>query len=184
MYDRWNDYRMRENGGAVYRYHATEPSPGRLQTVAEHSFNVAMLLYAVIGTPSGALIKAALHHDLGEQFVGDTPAPVKWNWPDLAKELDLAEQAEMRLRGWECDLLPHELAWLRWADLTEAGQYALRQVEWGFRPYERVFNNVMGAMPGRLDALRQTRWAPEVVGRAETHVAYLNNHFKEIIRGR
>jgi 5'-deoxynucleotidase YfbR-like HD superfamily hydrolase len=63
-------------GGEVQRYHTarlTHP-----ETVAEHSFGVAGLVWILTGGRATAnMLMAALTHDLPEQYVGDIPAPAK-----------------------------------------------------------------------------------------------------------
>ncbi len=83
-------------GGGVLRFH-TEPS-FRKETVAEHSFGVALILCEI--APEGALrvplLRAALYHDIAEQTTGDVPAPVKWANPDLSAWF---EKRENRFRS-------------------------------------------------------------------------------------
>ncbi len=50
------------------------------QSLAEHSFNVAMIARAMckaLGIPDEKVIKAALEHDLDEIHTGDIPTPTK-----------------------------------------------------------------------------------------------------------
>lgn len=71
---------------AVKRWHMIDTT--RMQTLAEHSANVALLAYGIAEsansvTPvnffgSGIMVAAlGLHHDLGEVFVGDIPSHTK-----------------------------------------------------------------------------------------------------------
>jgi hypothetical protein len=66
---------------AVKRWHMIETS--RTQTLAEHSANVALLVFAIARTTPGAYFRTelstiiALMHDLGESFLGDVPTPTK-----------------------------------------------------------------------------------------------------------
>jgi len=67
---------------AVKRWHMLDTS--RSQTLAEHSANVAMLAYliamkapAMYFGPATFVGMAALVHDIGEVFSGDTPTPTK-----------------------------------------------------------------------------------------------------------
>ena len=50
--------------GAVKRYHIVRTL--RQQSVAEHSWNVALLVYMIYPQASPKLIKAALTHDVAE----------------------------------------------------------------------------------------------------------------------
>ena len=63
-------------GGAVKRYHSLFTV--QQQTVAAHSFRVAMLALILMDSqPRAALLHAALVHDLAEAHTGDIPAQVK-----------------------------------------------------------------------------------------------------------
>lgn len=63
-------------GGQVRRFHNVQTT--RMESVAEHSFNVAWLCYLLAERkPSPELIMAALAHDLPEGTLGDLPAPTK-----------------------------------------------------------------------------------------------------------
>jgi 5'-deoxynucleotidase YfbR-like HD superfamily hydrolase len=61
--------------GGTKRYH-TWPPTIKTQTVAEHSWRVAMLVN-LIGPSFGMMIMGALEHDMAECKVGDLPAPGK-----------------------------------------------------------------------------------------------------------
>jgi 5'-deoxynucleotidase YfbR-like HD superfamily hydrolase len=63
-------------GGAVRRYHAEPAFANHVQTVAEHSWRVAMIV-AHLWPDRPALVLAALYHDAAEGVFGDVPAPVK-----------------------------------------------------------------------------------------------------------
>lgn len=62
------------------------------QTIAEHSWRVAALLWhAYRGAPPAGLIEAALFHDAAEILTGDIPAPAKWGNGALEAALREAE---------------------------------------------------------------------------------------------
>lgn len=77
-------------GGRIKRYHTAETV--RQQTVAEHSFNVMVLVDVVCqGMPGPNLLRAVMYHDISEQLTGDIPAPGKWLVSELAVGCELAE---------------------------------------------------------------------------------------------
>jgi 5'-deoxynucleotidase YfbR-like HD superfamily hydrolase len=61
-------------GGATKRYHTVQTLTQ--ETVAEHSFYVAMFCQ-LIAFPGASLLLAALAHDLAEHKTGDIPSPTK-----------------------------------------------------------------------------------------------------------
>ena len=87
--------------GGVQRYHAN-PAMARLgQTNADHQGRCVQLLLALHPAPSVALIWAVAHHDVGERWAGDLPAPFKRAQPEIAAahaeaEMDWAADAT----GW------------------------------------------------------------------------------------
>jgi len=80
---------------AVKRWHMIDTT--RMQSVAEHSANVAMLMYyishhapqAYFGSPAGAALSGLLH-DISEAFTGDIPGHTK-------RELQGIDELESRL---------------------------------------------------------------------------------------
>ena len=67
--------------GDTRRWHTV---PGLDQTVAEHSWGVAMCIAAKYPNASAELLRAALLHDIHEIDFGDVPSPVKQRCPDIA----------------------------------------------------------------------------------------------------
>lgn len=66
----------------------------RQQSVAEHTFNVVMLVRAMaklMYMKDEQLIKAALEHDLDEVITGDIPSPTKATAKQLGMDLGLME---------------------------------------------------------------------------------------------
>lgn len=79
--------------GAVQRYHATPLV--KQQSVAEHSWNVAMIymeLSRACGFTSDASITEALFHDIGELFTGDVPFTLKREFPAVKNLYDGLEE--------------------------------------------------------------------------------------------
>lgn len=85
MFDVINDPRL---AGRVARYH-TWPHI-RVQSVGEHSWQIARILLS-IAPDNQRLLQHAIVHDMGELAVGDIPYPVKRNNPDLATVMNRLE---------------------------------------------------------------------------------------------
>ena len=84
-----NDLFNMIRGGAIKRYHTLEIIGE--QSVASHSWGVAMILQYLDPNVSKEAILRALTHDVAELFTGDVPAPVKWDNPDLVEVLKRIE---------------------------------------------------------------------------------------------
>ena len=135
------------NSGRVERYH-TNPAPVA-QTIAQHSWGVAVLILKLHPNPDLNLISAALHHDCAELYVGDVPAPTKWDNPELSDMLHkleskisgqmgimqeyLTEEDEEWLRACDrlelvlwCEHLAYNLVYAQFETIMERGIIALR----------------------------------------------------------
>lgn len=111
-------------GGGVKRYHTW---PIEQQTVAAHSWGVAMIMQRLYPQCSKALLLAAMQHDLGEQDVGDTPAPAKWRAPELFAQLNAVEDVarlDMGFHPYEETLTDNECHILKLADILELCAFA------------------------------------------------------------
>lgn len=100
--------------------------------VAQHSWGMAALLHALWPQCNKRLLLAVLFHDVGERWVGDTPAPLKW-WiePQVGT---LIKQVEARIQKTldvyfelDCD----ERYWLKALDITELFLFCCREVRMG-----------------------------------------------------
>lgn len=110
--------------GRVRRYHTTPTEV--IQTNADHSWGVAVLLVQLHPDPSKELLIEALLHDTGEYIVGDIPATAKWTSPELK---EVAHIAEMKAR-WQLEttleqvfpegkLTIADLEWLKACDMLD-----------------------------------------------------------------
>lgn len=77
---------LQRAGGRVRRWHSDPYLHSAMVTVGQHSANVGLLVWELKpdNMPliiAGQVVLAALFHDLGEQGVGDIPAPTKWHAP-------------------------------------------------------------------------------------------------------
>jgi 5'-deoxynucleotidase YfbR-like HD superfamily hydrolase len=119
------------DAGAVKRYHVKRTH--RIQTVAEHTFGMLMLVKQV-ATDSlladGKLYEAILHHDLPELFTGDIPAPIKRVHPELGPLMDSIEE-DLKPLHQEFNLTPEQGALLKWADRMELVLWCLEEFRMG-----------------------------------------------------
>jgi len=123
------DFGALYRAGAVERFH-TMPTHQR-QTIADHSWGVIMIVLAISNDPSVNLIKAAATHDLAESVTGDLPATVKWDEPQLRRELEALEQ-KFAIKH---NIFPHldklEEEVLRWADMAELVMFCEGEIRLG-----------------------------------------------------
>lgn len=102
--------------GSVERYHTVRTH--HRQTLADHSWGVAMVLLKIKPSVGADVLKAALVHDLAESVTGDVPFPVKRDYPKLADALRAVE-LEFNKRHELTDLAGADLTLLKWADMAE-----------------------------------------------------------------
>lgn len=129
--------RLIRKGGAVKRWHTIETITE--QTVAAHSWGVACVCLDIWPDCSRSLITAALHHDVPEARVGDVPAPVKWEYPSLKKELDKVEDAEAEAIGISYKLNESDKVKLKIADMMELLWFCIDEERLGNRNMKEVF---------------------------------------------
>lgn len=147
-------------GGCVKRFHA-RPTIGA-QSVAEHSWGVAAILWEIC-EPSDALVKAALFHDLAEYDTGDTPFTAKRLSPQLKTALVTLEESIDKDIGMMPHLENEELFYLKMADMLELCWYAVDQrrlgnlgsVEWYVNGMAFV-NDTLNATPYYTARVRET----------------------------
>lgn len=127
-------------GGAVRRYHTHYVH--HRETVAEHSWGVAMLCTVLSGgSPRAELLMAALAHDLPEGVVGDIPAPSKRLCGDAIydREHRLLEEA-----GLAFDLTDEEARILKLADILDGMTFCCAELERGNRGVAEIFQTYAG----------------------------------------
>lgn len=110
--------------GQVTRYHANPPLNRILQTTADHSAGMLILLFELNPQPSVDLVQAIVNHDRGEYWVGDTPGPAKRRFERLSNALDWAEAEVLREAGIKTPFLTDtEQVWLKVLDLMESALF-------------------------------------------------------------
>jgi 5'-deoxynucleotidase YfbR-like HD superfamily hydrolase len=110
------------DGGRVIRYHAVPSCHNPLQDVAQHSWNVIILLMHITDFKCGAnLLMEAAMHDTAELMTGDIPYTVKRDNPELKKTLALLEKKHRREDTIhdEFALTPEEKALLKVCDTLD-----------------------------------------------------------------
>jgi 5'-deoxynucleotidase YfbR-like HD superfamily hydrolase len=113
----------------VHRYHTARTVRG--QTVAEHSWGVAVLVRAVLPEASAQILAAALMHDVSETYTGDIPAPAKWDIPALAAAEREASEAFNQALGIQFPLSSFEHQVLKWCDMMELVLWCLEECRMG-----------------------------------------------------
>lgn len=113
----------------VSRFHAV---PGLApQTIAQHSWGVAMLCQYFKPKCRKELVLAALTHDCTEMVTGDIPATAKWQSPELKTMLDKIESHTEKEWGIQFELNPEEKRLLKLCDGLEGMNYCLERRKHG-----------------------------------------------------
>lgn len=139
--------RFIRDGGVTRRYHGWPVLVQ--QSVAEHSFHVAMLCYVLIGQREPGvrvpLLMAALCSDLAEFKVGDIPSPAKRSMdallPDFRAKWNAMEEDLLRTVGldWRDQLTEEEQRILSLADAFDGALYCIRERQMGNQVMEPCF---------------------------------------------
>lgn len=139
-------------GGAVRRFHTCRFM--NMQTVAEHSYGVAVMCLALTNREASArLLRAALQHDVEEQETGDLPFPAKRQHGVLRQEIEKLERQFRVCHGLEelSDLSTEDRLVLSWADLLEMWFTCHEQVRMGNQFAQAVQDKAMDALCGLPD---------------------------------
>lgn len=121
------------DGGWIERYHIKGQRMLTRQSVAEHSWRLAAVIFAVARKPRAELVLAALFHDVSERVTGDMPSNVKRANPVLAQALREVSMAEEIRLGIRFDLSEQEQRLLAWADRYEGAMHCLDEYTMGNR---------------------------------------------------
>jgi 5'-deoxynucleotidase YfbR-like HD superfamily hydrolase len=128
--------------GGTLRFH-TWPPTIKTQTVAEHSWRVAMLVN-LLGPSFGMPIMAALEHDMAECKIGDLPAPGK-RQPDFDRAAwNAMEHRVLEANGYgvatNC-LTEEERRIVKLADNCEGALFCIDERMLGNQRIYEVFEN-------------------------------------------
>lgn len=117
-----------------------------------HSCNAALIAHELCllnGLNSASVIRYMVLHDIAEEYVGDTPANVKRDFPNIKIALDEAE------KHWEEKYIPdmpdlhrQEKDIAKVADLAELGMYCLEELHLGNK-------NVLFTLKNVIDYLKE-----------------------------
>lgn len=140
----WNEFQRLAfvfNGGKTKRYHTEDTLTS--QTVADHSFGVAMLIELMAPGCRKELLLAGLTHDLAEHLVGDVAAPVKRANIELRAILQEAENGLLNDTGlnYEADLTQAEMYVLKAADYIDGMMFCIRERRMGSKVVVHIYNN-------------------------------------------
>lgn len=132
----WIDVCMK--AGQVRRFHI-HPTIGQ-ETVAEHTYGVAMLVLMLTNRKaSAALLRAALYHDIPEIETSDVPFTVKASFPIVKCSLEVLEEEFLTKWDMIIDLNEADKLVLKWADMLQLLFYCKQQRELGNRGMNAVF---------------------------------------------
>ena len=111
--------------GRVMRWHTNPRMSSTQDRLDGHHARVAQIILERHPDPSVALLRAALTHDAGEAIVGDLPAGMKRQMPEVAERHALVEAVSRdTISGAFPDLSESEETWLRYADRLDAYLWA------------------------------------------------------------
>lgn len=147
------------NGGETRRFHGWPVL--RQQTVAEHSFQVAMILQVLYGQEepgiSGMLLIAALTDDLAEWVTGDPPSPftkaMEVKMPGFRAirkgiENTVLSKAAMDFAQF---LSKEEQRKIKFADYIDGAMYCIRERAMGNQLISPAFTTFMSYLPELTD---------------------------------
>lgn len=142
-------------GGAVARYH-TIPTI-RQQNVAEHSFGVAWLCWHLSnGSPSAALLMAALIHDVAEHTTGDLPAPAKRRMGIREQFAEAEDEALLEAGITQPVLSPEEQVVLKLADVADLLLFCITEISMGNRSMCVVYERGVSYIRELIDVMDET----------------------------
>jgi 5'-deoxynucleotidase YfbR-like HD superfamily hydrolase len=146
------------NSGGVLRFHAV---PGMTkQTVAEHSWGVAVILIQILPEACGSVLRHALFHDIAEVETGDIPHPFKQKHlviNDYIKQEELNVFARYGIRQeWLTDRETHAI---KIADCLDGMTYCVNRFQAGERAAAQPFETWMAF----LEAYKPLETFPKAV---------------------
>lgn len=143
------------NGGETRRFHGWPVL--RQQTVAEHSFHVAMILHTLYGQSEPGLpaylVTAALCDDLAEWVTGDPPSPftvaMEKRMPGFRDNRKKVENEVLNsvALDWDQHLTDEDKRKLKFADYVDGAMYCIRERAMGNQLIGPAFTTFMTYLP-------------------------------------
>lgn len=133
------------DGGFIERYHIKGQRMITRQSVADHSWRMAAIVFAVYNRAPGdvclsaRLLLATLFHDVSERVTGDIPANVKRHNPAIQRAVNEVSTAEEQRLGIRFDLNDDQQTLLSWADRYEGALHCYDEYEMGNRKIVQTF---------------------------------------------
>jgi 5'-deoxynucleotidase YfbR-like HD superfamily hydrolase len=144
--------------GAVKRYH-TWPTT-QSQSVAEHTWNMMMIWYAIWGPLPSVISTYILWHDCGELAVGDIPFPVKSQNEQLRMLIDDQETKALASMSYThpVTLDPIDRKRVKLCDLIEMHEFGKMEEKLGnafagpiIRDTMAAITNLLADLPSAVD---------------------------------
>lgn len=122
---------------------------------AQHQWGAAMLYMQLRrGSVDPITLQVILTHDIGERWVGDFPAPAKWQFtPEAGAELADMEHETLTYLGFNWPLEPDEARWAKAVDLLEFYLWCLEQQALGNRNVDGVISRVLDYVREHIDEI-------------------------------
>lgn len=143
------------NAGETRRFHGWPVL--RPQSVAEHSFHVAMIVYVIAGQEEPGirqpLLLAALCDDLAEWITGDPPSPftraMEQRMPGFRDNRKAVENEVLGavFLNWSEMLTEEEAKLLKFADYVDGAMYCIRERAMGNKLISPAMGTFMGYLP-------------------------------------
>ena len=126
--------------GVDNRYHTLD-TIGE-QSIASHSWGVAIILEYLEPNVSKDLIMKALTHDVTEAYTGDMPSPIKWSHPEFKEILNRVEEEYEEVLGIDqYNIISDEEKILyKQADMFELLFFCMKQRRMGNTNMNKVFS--------------------------------------------
>ena len=132
-------HQMLRKGGSVKRWHTI--TNVQEQTVAAHSWGVAVIALELWPNSSAAFLHAILLHDISEHVIGDIPAPTKWANPKLTTEVSKIEEKFWKNMGTKFpELTKLEQLKLKIVDIMELLWFCIDEERLGNKNFKEIFS--------------------------------------------
>lgn len=170
------------DGGFIERYHIKGQRMLTRQSVAEHSWRMAAILYTIWPGCRVELLWAHLMHDVSERVTGDMPANIKWANPVMSGEVNRISTAEEERLGIRFPLDAEERRLLAWVDRYEGAVHCGDEIMLGNQLVVGTFNRYLQRITvadfrchDHNRAMLQIQLARELTEKVEPHIINQEN---------